>query len=410
MRLFDRLTTLGTNKKGNVLMLAAAAMPLMVGSAGLAIDTLQLSLLKRHLQRAADSGALAGAYAKAQAKGFSIDDAVDKALQFNDAFPSTPTITEPTTGTHANRAVRVHLSATRTLPFMSFFTNGAPTISVQAMAALVYSGKYCMISLDEGDGAGINFAGNSTVNMGCGMISNTSGPSAIDVDGNATSITASPIAAVGGVPSSTRYRQPTLLLPYSLKQEDPFKDIPDPAPPMPCEAQITDSSPAPVAGKCYKGIDVDKAMTFPPGTYYITDDFTLNSKANITAQGVTFVFTSETPSVPGSFPDMSINGSARLDLTAPGSGTYKGIVMHYDKRAPSTGGHWINGNSSSKFEGAFYFPTQSLTFNGNSDMVTNCIQLVAFRLTFEGNTKINNACPTGGGADSFDATWVRLVQ
>ena len=82
--------------------------------------------------------------------------------------------------------------------------------------------------------------------------------------------------------------------------------------------------------------------------------------------------------------------------------------MHYDSRAPLAA-HTVNGNSSSKFEGAFYFPTQHLTYNGNSDMTTNCIQMVAYRLTFEGNTKINNSCPTGGGAQAFDASWVRLV-
>lgn len=410
MRLFKWLKSLGADRKGNVLILGAAAMPLLIGSAGLAVDTIQLSLLKRHLQRAADSAALAGAYAKAQEKD--VDEAVTKALTFNDAFPLATAIpTEPTTGTHANRAVHVELTGDRKLPFMSFFSSTPPTITVRAMAALVYSGKYCMISLDESAGTGIEFAGNSTVNLGCGIISNTTGAEAVDVDGNATSITASPIAAVGGVPSSTRYQEPTLLLPYSLKQDDPFADLNEPAPPLPCNDKITDATPSLTAGACYKGLDVDKAMTFPPGTYYITDDFILNSKANITAHGVTFVFTSETPSVPSSFPELAINGSSRLDLTAPTSGGYEGIIMHYDGRAPTTeAGHKINGNSSSIFEGAFYFPTQNLTFNGNSDMVTNCIQLVALRLTFEGNTTINNNCPTGGGAKSFDATWVRLVK
>ena len=44
-------------------------------------------------------------------------------------------------------------------------------------------------------------------------------------------------------------------------------------------------------------------------------------------------------------------------------------------------------------------------------MTTNCIQLVAFRLTFEGNTVIDNDCDAdGGGAQAFDAEWVRLVK
>jgi Flp pilus assembly protein TadG len=408
MRLFKSHRKLRSDQKGNVLIMVAAAMPLLVGSAGLAIDTIQLSLLKRHLQRAADSAALAGAYAKAQSKDATA--AANKALGFNDAFPlSSAAITQPTSGTHANRAVRVALTAERSLPFWSFFSSDLPVINVQATAALVYSGTYCMVSLDESNGTGITFAGNATVDLGCGVISNTTGATAVSAAGSAN-VTASPIAAVGGVPSSTVYKQPTLLLPYSLKQADPFEDIEDPIAPTPCNPKITDSYPAadPVAPGCYEGIDVNKARTFAAGTFYIVDDILLNANANLTAHGVTLVLTSTTPTNPTSFPSLAIDGNAKLDLTAPISGTYEGIVMHYDGRAP-TASHMINGNSNSKFEGAFYFPTQDLTFNGHSGMATNCIQLVALHLTFEGNTKINNSCPSGGGAKAFDAEWVRLV-
>ena len=419
MTLFTRLKRLMGDKKGNVLVLGAAAMPLIIGSAGLAIDTVQLSLLKRHLQRAADTAALAGAYARAQ--GEDVDAAVDQALTFSNAFPiAEADTTEPTSGTHAGRAVQVDLEATRSLAFMSFFTKGDPTVAVTATAALVYNGKYCMVALDESAGTpGITFGGSAYVNARCGVISNTSGGESVRVNSNgngqSTTVIASPVAGAGGVPTNGAYNRdpnnPTLLLPYSLKQEDPFKDLPTPSPPMPCLPKITDSSGPPVAGNCYKGMDVDKAMTLDPGTYYITDDLTLNSKANITAHGVTLVFTSETPTDPTSFPSIKIDGSARLDFTAPQSGTYEGVIMHYDARgATMDPGPKILGNSTSKFEGAFYFPKQHVTFEGHSSMVTNCIQLVALRLTFEGNTTINNSCPTGGGAKSFDATWVRLVK
>lgn len=405
MRLFKRHTGLLANKKGNVLVMAAAAMPLIVGSAGLAIDTIQLSLMKRHLQRAADSGALAGAYARVQSKDVNL--AVNKALGFNDAFPlaSTPGISQPATGPYGGRSVRVALSAKRSLPFMSFFA-AEPTISVEATAALVYTGKYCMVSLDEGTGTGVTFSGNSTVNLGCGVISNTSGSSAVLADAN-SSVTASPVAAVGGVPSSSSYIQPTLLLPYSLKQKNPFAEIPQPSPPSSCPP------PAPVAGTlaagCHNGLDVSGTLTLAPGTHYIVGSaFNVNGGANLIGDGVTLVFTSLTPSDPSTYPTITINGNADLDLSAPTSGTYEGVLMHYDARNPG-GNYHINGNSYSSLEGAFYFPTQHLTFNGNSEMESNCIQLVAFRLTFEGNTEINNDCPTGGGAKAFDASWVRLV-
>ena len=59
---------LWNDRRGNALAITAAALPLVVGSAGLASDTIQWALWKRQLQRSADSAALAGAYALTQTK------------------------------------------------------------------------------------------------------------------------------------------------------------------------------------------------------------------------------------------------------------------------------------------------------------------------------------------------------
>jgi uncharacterized membrane protein len=63
------LKALQRNERGNVLILTAAALPLIVGSAGLATDTIQWALWKRQLQRAADSAAIAGTYERMRAGG-----------------------------------------------------------------------------------------------------------------------------------------------------------------------------------------------------------------------------------------------------------------------------------------------------------------------------------------------------
>ena len=51
------MTKIWHDKRGNALIIAAAALPLLIGSAGLATDTIQWALWKRQLQRAADSAA-----------------------------------------------------------------------------------------------------------------------------------------------------------------------------------------------------------------------------------------------------------------------------------------------------------------------------------------------------------------
>ena len=57
------------DRRGNALVIGAACLPLIVGAAGLASDTIQWTLWKRQLQRAADSAAIAGVYDRENASG-----------------------------------------------------------------------------------------------------------------------------------------------------------------------------------------------------------------------------------------------------------------------------------------------------------------------------------------------------
>ena len=66
--MISSLKRLWRDRRGNTLAIAGAALPLVLGSAGLASDTIQWTLWKRQLQRAADSAAMAGVYAIASEK------------------------------------------------------------------------------------------------------------------------------------------------------------------------------------------------------------------------------------------------------------------------------------------------------------------------------------------------------
>jgi hypothetical protein len=99
-----------------------------------------------------------------------------------------------------------------------------------------------------------------------------------------------------------------------------------------------------------------------------------------------------------------------MNLTAPDTGTYAGILFYQDRRAGSNNNITINGNSSSTFQGAFYFPKADLTFSGTTGMNTNCMQLVAKDVQFTGNSTISNTCPTNSASGSFAGKKVRLVE
>ena len=60
---------LWADKRGSVIAIAAAGLPLVMGSAALAVDTMQWVTWKRELQRAADTAAYSGVYANVQGAG-----------------------------------------------------------------------------------------------------------------------------------------------------------------------------------------------------------------------------------------------------------------------------------------------------------------------------------------------------
>lgn len=427
MKLRERLARLRGNERGNVLVIVAASMPLVMGSAAMTTDTIQWALWKRELQRQADSGALAGGYALAQAKTVSSSVTTDLAKNADLTLTVAPTIdyvvnSGPTGGTFAGnpRAVRIVLQTSRALPFSGIFLSAAPTIRAEATAAIVSEGQYCVVALENTAAVGISIGGNATVNLGCGMIANSTGTNGINAVNafGSSAVTSSPIAAVGGLSPDSHYATGTTFLPYSPPQTDPFKNIANPSLPSACggnfynNVTVNPSATATLSPGCYTGnLTIKGTVTLNPGTYYVDGgSLKVNSGAVINGAGVTIVLTSSTASTsPSSVATIDLNGGATVNLTAQTSGPYAGIVIYQDRRANDSGTEKINGNSSSVFQGAIYMPSRAVEFTGTSGMTTNCLQIVARRVTFSGNSAVTNNCPSGSGASSFTGTRVRLV-
>jgi len=415
------------DKRGNAIVIAAAALPLVLGSAGLASDTIQWALWKRQLARAADSAALAGVYSIVEADGDrgNVSTSVDKDLTYNShiAYTTTKVVGAPTSGTWATDpfAVQVAISVQKKLNFSGMFMSFTPTITATSTATVVPSGNYCVISLEDQAATGIDATGSTTVNLGCGMITNSPSMSAAVATGS-SSVTASPVAAVGGIPASTHWGSGTVLQPFTLEQADPFasKGVPSyssctPFPNnQPSDGTMNSSNTPALANpgggvKCFSGdVTIGAKITLDPGIYVIDqgDMGMSNNNAELHCTGCTFILTSSgAASDIGTF---DLEGGL-LDLTSPTSGTYKGITLFQDRNATADNMNKINGNSSSKLEGALYFPRGDLEFTGTSGQNTACLQIVTKRVQFKGNSAVTNTCPAGSGAGSFRGRKVRLV-
>ncbi|AMK22392.1 hypothetical protein K426_07225 [Sphingobium sp. TKS] len=419
MEMFGRsIGRLLRDRTGNVLMMAAASMPILVGAAGLATDTVQWTLWKRQVQRQADSAALAGAYAVAQ--GFSASDSATSDISRLSliTLSQTPTIENaPTAGAFAGdaRAVRVVLQTSAELPFSKILRVRTPVIYGEATAAVVGSGNYCVVSLEKTSAVGITLQGNATVNLGCGMATNSRASNAVTAGGSST-VTATPVAAVGGLSSSSNYVSPTTLLPYSIPVQDPYASLPTPTASdlSGCNgnANVQPNNSKSITPGCFKNFDVKGTLNMAPGTYFIdSTTFDIGSQAVVNGTGVTIILTSgNAANNPSQISTVNINGGATLNLTAPTDTTnpYHGVLFYQDRRALDSGTNTINGNASSVLQGAFYFPGQAMSFSGTSGMTTTCVKMVSKRVTFIGNSNIVNQC-TNTGVDPITATMVRLV-
>lgn len=437
-RCSDHLKRLLRDRSASAAVVTAFSILSLIGGAGLATDTIQWTLAKRQLQRMADSASLAGAFARARGKSTDSTKATAQA-ELNRytslnmiSLSTTPTIDVGTLNGFDN-AVRTTVASDKALPFSSMFMSSVPRLQATATAAAVGFGVYCVVSLEDTSTTGITIQGSSDVNLGCGMATNSQGTNALSAGGSAK-LVASPLAAVGDIPASSVFQTGTVLQPYSIPQQDPYASLV--VPPLGSCNQSLNVSPSNGNGNsstrvqnngsgiaCFRDIRLQGPVTFDPGVYIIDGanggGLTINSGATVSGTGVVFIFTTSSTDK-STVANVTINGGAQINLSAPNAGTctgiacdYAGILMYQDQSATlQSNVNKINGNSLSSFSGAFYFAGRELQFSGDSGMRTDCIQLVARQVVFTGNTGIsnNNSCFDNDELEAINGTKIRLVN
>jgi Putative Flp pilus-assembly TadE/G-like len=454
------------DRRGNVLAIACACMPLVIGAAGLATDTIEWTLWKRQLQRAADSAAFAGAYDRAAASAGATDNtstAVCNDLAVNlhtwmsllatapcaGAVGSYTTLTYPADTTYVSKQVSVTLKIQQRLPFSSLFMSAAPVITASATAGSVSTGgSPCMLALNS-SGTAIDNSGNATVNAPTCIFYSDSSSSNSAAAGGHSSVTAKAIAGVGGIASSNNW-DVDQYLPYSPSLPDPFAPpsttavTPDPSD-MHCaghwvaahgsnpatwvyddltestdmaNATYLDSSNNLQTGaNCWKSLSVGstRSLTIPAnfGPLYVNGG-NVNLQGAFTCAGCTIVLTNKDTSPTATIGTFSSNAQATNNITAPTTGNYRGIAIYQDRRANGNTDQ-INGGSGNVLSGVVYFPKDTLWLNGTGDAVSLCSMFVANNLKFNGTGQIaisslaDTSCAGTGPPGLTGITIVRLV-
>lgn len=127
-------------ERGNAALVSAATLPLLLTSAALAYDTVQLALWNHQLQQLANAGAIAGA--RALAHNQPVGPAVERSVGGDPRIRiAAPAMIEraPVRGLGAGdpHAVRVMITSQRALPFLGALLSEPPTRSAEATATLV---------------------------------------------------------------------------------------------------------------------------------------------------------------------------------------------------------------------------------------------------------------------------------
>lgn len=377
------------DESGQTIILAAFCMTVLLGFLALAVDVGLLFHAKRTIQTAADSGAIAGAEelnygdvtvaAQADAARNGVVNGVQGAI----VTVNNP----PVNGPHAGNARYVEVIANQPQPtyFMNAFGRNTVSVAGRAVATLTPT-QNCIYTLNP-TGTDFSISGGALVQVpGCGILDESSSSTALQASGGAT-LNATSIGVVGGYSSSGG----AAITPHPSTGISPSSDpLALLSPPLfntsSCltNPYLSNGNTATLGlgeTTCYNGLSIagGSSVTFSPGVYVINGSFSVSGGAALSGSGVTFYLPQG-----GS---VSISGGGVLNLAAPTSGTYNGILFYEDRNDTQAG--LITGGSNSTLEGILYFPHAALALNGGSSSQVYA-SVIAGSLSFSGGTTLKN--------------------
>lgn len=413
------LRQLCRDQGGNVIAMVAVGMPVLIGCAGLAIDTTQWVLARRQLQATVDAAALAGVHALIQ--GTSAEEGVSDAVGRDPNLPadaSVQAVQSPEGRSEDPYAVAVTISIPARTSFATMFLRKPFAITAQATATVVETGEFCAFAIGSTDLPGLVVEPGSQVEMDCGLATNSQSPEAIKADPSAK-VTADRITAFGGSTGDSAL-QDSRVRTYGLKQKDPFANTEPPViPSTGCPNVTVNAGGSGGRGQvslkpaCYGNMVINGTARLEPGDYILNrGNLLVGETGNLSCNGCTIFLTSQDAAVdPGSVGKVRIHERATVKLSAPKHGPSEGILIYQDRRAGSDIAgleNRIGGSSFSKFEGLIYFPSDTVRIDARNAPDLECARLIGKRLIIDGRLLIAKGC-NASGKMNFAGSEVRLI-
>ena len=363
------------DEHGQVLVLTALCMTILFGFMAFAIDVGLLFNDKRKLQNAADAAATSAAidymFNTSQTTATAAAKSAVTANQISNGTVTVnyaPNITTP----YHNTTDYIEVIITQPDPtfFMGMFNHKTVTVGARAVAGLPGRGNACVIVLNPTASGALQLQGSFDVSAdNCGVVVDSSSPSAIQFTGGGGSLTAGYVSVVGGANGQTGDSNPAPVT-GAAPVTNPFPSLTGPTPSTDCTAANTNSTITLKSTTvlktannitCFTGSNVTTSgtVTLPSGVLVFENGVTLGGTVTSGANGTTIDVYS------GSF---NVSTGSSLNLTAPttapvtspsASAVPSGIAL----MQPASNSSQIQvqfGSSYGTFDGIIFAPTAQL--------------------------------------------------
>lgn len=392
---------------GGVLVYTALGMMVFLGAAGLAIDVGSWYSTRRTVQSAADAAALAGALEVSRGSDWTtiVSKAEHDSGLNKHSTTAGATITvnnPPDSGPYTADNGAVEAIVQQTVPaFLSRLISNDSVVVAARSVATVVTGEYCLYVMNPTEDAALSTEGNATVNVDCGAHVNSSSDTAVSETGNSC-LTATKITTAGG--ASGNCLNPTPVENAALL-DDPFSYI---SPPTvgPCDhttlVEVTSSTTLDPGNYC-GGLTVDADVSFNPGMYVLGGQgLQIQGNSQVTGDAVTFYLDNSVSGFNNPDPEYTepqsvyIAGSTDVELSAPTSGYYKGMLFYQDPANNPSLTLDLRGGTDMELEGVIYAPDNDVSWAGGSNSSDGWQVIVSDTLSFAGGSDLKGAAADPG--------------
>jgi hypothetical protein len=413
MKLEDLKKSLPRRSRGQVMVMFALFLTVLISFIALSIDVGYLLAERRSVQNAADAAAMAGGRLILLEETGEIDTQARGYVDLNGHDGSQATVTYP-----SNTSVAVEVTEDVTPFFVAAFLDSPWRVSARAVAEVIHDIKEVgLLALGENSGSctgnpgnstGIHFAGSAVINIAASVLSN----GCVVFNGNATEGTidgsVEAHSEVQDIPNDLQVDEEGILANQPVI-DDPFANL---APPN-CESmELRDQN-----NPAYVHPEDDQHLILEPGRY----DGTIQKRRLSLKSGV-YCFTGRVQIQPDgfikSFDDDNGDGIPQPDEyhEAKGEDAPGGVLLYFDENAEfamhgtshiqvkTLGEPWeeivlwftncskelkLTGNNDMWLIGVIYAPCSTVDLTGNSDTEVPVGAIVANQIKIGGTPALN---------------------